>query len=111
MGTRPRSSIAVLLGVLLILAVAPAVGRAQGQARISVRQFGWQADGSLSSASWNPVSVRVSGPPTSDEIARVQVVLRVSNASGGARGGLYTLGAYGQDVALPAGVEKDQRIW
>src|SRR5262245_36043509 len=99
----------LLLGVLCALAT-PAV-HAQGQPRLQVRQLGWQGDGSLSSGSWNPVLVHVTGSAQTNDVARVLVVLKLNFSSNSGRTGVYPLGAYGQDVALPPGVDKDLRIW
>src|SRR4051812_216769 len=81
---------------------------AQGPS-IEIRQLGWQRDGSLTPASWNPVNLRVGGSSSNDTL-RVQLLLKFG-AGPSARPQFYPLGAYGQDVALPPGVEKDLRLW
>src|SRR3977135_1328228 len=101
------------VAALVALALATfGVGAAQAQTapRIEVRQFGWQADGSLLSGGWNPVLLRVTGTGDTESASRVQVVLKTPIGST-ARPLLYPQATYGQEVALPAGVPKDLKIW
>src|SRR5690242_6143439 len=100
--------VAALLLALLWLAVPNALAQSQAPS-IEIRQLGWQGDGSLTPASWNPVTLHVSGSTTNDTF-RAQLVLRYG-AGPSARPQFYPLGAYGQDIALPPGVEKDLRLW
>jgi hypothetical protein len=86
------------------------VGLAQSGPRIEVRQVGWQPDGTLLAGSWNPVLVRVTGNGDTDSASRVQVVLKTQIGTA-ARPLLYPQATYGQEVALPAGVAKDLKIW
>jgi hypothetical protein len=109
----------LFVALIILLIGAASSAHAQATARLQVRQFGWQGDGSLSSGSWNPVLVHVSGAAATnrfegragDAQARVLVVLKLAVSNGSGRAGIYPLGAYGQDVALPPGVDKDLRIW
>jgi hypothetical protein len=103
--------VAALLLALLGLVASGGLARAQqGQGpAVEIRQLGWQGDGSFAPAAWNPVLLHVGGSATNDTL-RVQLVLRYG-AGPSARPQFYPLGAYGQEIALPPGVEKDVRLW
>ena len=95
---------------LLLLAIAwaqPAPLRAQGV--LEVLQVGW--DGTTVPGTWSPLQVRVGGSGA-DTTARVEVLLKVrvpQPPSGTAVE--YPVAAYGQEVALPAGVTKEVTLW
>ncbi len=97
------------LGVLILGLVwlAPTAA-AQTTPQLELRQFGWQADGTLSPRSWNPVLVRVSG--TGDDTLRVQATLKMSTGSAN-QTFITPVATYAQDVALPRGVTKDVKLW
>jgi hypothetical protein len=102
----------MLLACAGLLALVAGYGTAIAQSgpRLEVRQFGWQTNGSVVAASWNPVAVRVTGSSETDGAARVQVILKVKLTSG-SQSILYPLSAHAQEVALPAGVTKDVKLW
>ena len=81
---------------------------AQTTPQLELRQFGWQADGTLSPRSSNPVLVRVSG--ASDDTVRVQATLKMSVGSAN-QTFITPIATYAQDVALPRGVSKDVKLW
>jgi hypothetical protein len=97
------------MGVLLCWLAwqAPDVA-AQSAPQLELRQFGWQADGTLSPRSWNPVLVRVSG--AGDDTVRVQATLKMSTGSAN-QTFITPVATYAQDVALPRGVTKDVKLW
>ncbi|HUE75235.1 MAG TPA: hypothetical protein VMP10_00290 [Chloroflexota bacterium] len=78
---------------------------------LEVLQVGW--DGTVVSNTWSPVRLRIQGGDANGT-ARVEVLLLASFPHGA--GPMATpvaqpVAAYGQDVALPAGVEKELTIW
>jgi hypothetical protein len=76
---------------------------------LEVVQVGW--DGQIVAGSWSPVRVRLTGGGA-DLVARVEVVSS-ARVQFGPQGSTieYPTGAYGQEVALPAGVAKDVTLW
>jgi hypothetical protein len=76
---------------------------------IEVLRVGW--DGTVVPTAWSPVKVRATGGDR-DVTARVEVELRGRWQPGPqATPVSYPLGAYGQELALPAGVAKELTIW
>lgn len=107
---RPRSAVLPAVATLLMmvcLAFPGAVRAADGS--LELLQTGW--DGTVVPGSWNPVRVRVTGGGA-DTTARVEVVLKNRfQANPQTAAAEYPIGAYGQEVALAAGVAKEITIW
>jgi hypothetical protein len=97
------------LAVVASLALLPASALAQQAGpQIEIRQFGWQADGTLTSRGWNPILLRVSG--ANAPAARVQASLKLSVGSAN-QTFITPVAVYAQDVSLPAGVSRDVKLW
>jgi hypothetical protein len=96
-----------LIALLIALGVLwPSTAGAQS---LEVLQVGW--DGTVVPSAWSPVKVRVTGGER-DVTARVEVELQGRVQMGPqATPAAYPLGAYGQELALPAGVAKELTIW
>lgn len=76
---------------------------------LEVLQVGW--DGQVVPGSWSPVRVRLTGG-SSDLSGQVEVVSKVRVQTGPQATPIeYAIGAYGQDVALPAGTVKEVTLW
>lgn len=76
---------------------------------LEVLQVGW--DGQVVQGSWSPVRVRLTGG-SSDLSGQVEVVSKVRVQTGPQATPIeYAIGAYGQDVALPAGTVKEVTLW
>ena len=100
-------AILVLLATALAGAVFPATASAGGG--LEVLQVGW--DGTTVPGSWSPVRVRVTGDGA-DSNARVELLLKVRYQPGPQSAFVeHPVGAYGQEVTLPAGVVKEVTIW
>ncbi|MHB0870218.1 MAG: hypothetical protein ACYC66_11635 [Chloroflexota bacterium] len=98
-------AIAVLLAACLIFPVT--VRAFDGS--LELLQAGWE--GTVAPGSWNPVKVRVTGGGA-DTTARLEVVLKTRFQPNPQSPAVdYPTGAYGQEVALPAGVAKEITLW
>ncbi len=101
------SSCLLLLAALLLL-----VRTAAAAEPLEIVSVGW--DGTVVPGAWSPLRVRVSGG-ASDVNARVDVVVKSRMPSPGGSAPIaipdQVVGAYGQDVALPAGTTKELTIW
>ncbi len=76
---------------------------------LEVLQVGW--DGQVVPGSWSPVRVRLTGG-SSDLAGRVEVVSKARIQTGPQATPIeHAVGAYGQDVALPAEVAKEVTLW
>lgn len=99
--------LAALLAVIGMMPI-PSIALASDPA-IEVLRAGW--DGAVVPASWNPVRVRVTGGAV-DANVRVEIVLKTRyQPSPQATPMEYPVGAYGEDVALPASVSKEVTLW
>jgi hypothetical protein len=99
------------LTALLAFALLPASALAQQQQQgpqLEIRQFGWQADGTLTPRGWNPIVLRVGG--VNEPTARVQATLKLSVGSAN-QTFITPVATYAQDVSLPAGVTRDVKLW
>ena len=99
----------VALSIAVLLAATYSAAAAE---TLQITSVGW--DGTVVPGTWTPVRVTVSGA-TSDVNARLEVIVKYRQPS---PGGPVTMtmpdriiGAYGQDVALPAGTTKELTIW
>jgi hypothetical protein len=97
---------------LLLLALLPfGLSRPAAAAEpLEVLAVGW--DGIVAPGTWSPLRVRVNGG-TADLSARVDVIVKYRAPSQGAPITIpdQVVGAYGQDVALPAGTTKELTLW
>jgi hypothetical protein len=109
---RPKASAQITiacLGVSLLWLVWQApTATAQTTPQLELRQFGWQADGTLGPRSWNPVLVRVRG--ADDDTLRVQATLKLVLGST-SQTFVTPVATYASDVALPRGVTRDVKLW
>jgi hypothetical protein len=104
-----RRTAAVALAIVAWLAWLPASALAQPAGpQIEIRQFGWQADGTLTARGWNPILLRVSG--VNEPAARVQASLKLSVGSAN-QTFITPVAVYAQDVSLPAGASRDVKLW
>jgi hypothetical protein len=97
--------------MLACLACLPASALAQPQSQgpqIEIRQFGWQADGTLTSRGWNPVLLRVSGANAPS--ARVQATLKLSVGSAN-QTFVTPVAVYAEEVSLPQGATREVKLW
>jgi hypothetical protein len=96
------------LALLLWFGLRTPHALAQSAPQLEIRQFGWQADGTLTSRGWNPILLRASG--ADEAAARVQATLKLS--VGSANQTFTTpVAVYAQDVSLPAGATRDVELW
>ncbi len=97
---------------LLLAALLALVSPAAAAESLDVLSVGW--DGTVVPGAWSPIRVRVAGG-ASDVNARVDVVVKYRMPSPGGPTPIsipdQVVGAYGQDVALPAGTTKELTIW
>lgn len=94
-----------MLPILLLASAAPAA--ADGE--LTVLQVGW--DGTVVPGTWSPVRVQVTGG-AAESRARVEVLIRNRYQPNPQASAVeYPVGAYGQEVALPAGSTKEIVIW
>jgi hypothetical protein len=95
------------LGFSALLLGARAVAAADD---IEVLSVGW--DNTVVPGTWTPVRMRVTGGG-SDVTARVEVIVKFRPPAQGAPITFpdQMVGAYGQDVALPAGAMKEFTVW
>ena len=106
---RARAGLLVI-GFVTVFACLLLPARAFADApTLELLQVGW--DGQVVPGSWSPVRVRLTGG-SSDLTGRVEVVTKMRVQTGPQATPVeYAAGAYGQDVALPAGVAKDVTLW
>ncbi|MBI2954957.1 MAG: hypothetical protein HYY30_11625 [Chloroflexi bacterium] len=104
-----RASLLVI-GLLTVIAgiLLPTTVSAETSV-LEVLQVGW--DGQVVPGSWSPVRVRLTGG-NSDVAGRVEVVSKARVQTGPQATPIeYAIAAYGQEVALPAGVAKEVTLW
>jgi|GEM_PF-2765981 len=102
----PRLAILLITVALGLVACLPSAVRAEGT--LELVQVGW--DGKVAMAGWNPVRVKVAGG-AADAIVRVEVVLRAKYQMSPQNSVEFPVGAYGEDVSLPAGASKEVTLW
>src|SRR5262245_37836557 len=105
-GTGYRLLLLAFLVVALLGLTLSSMPSAAAEAGIEVVSVGW--DGTVVPGTWSPVQVRVSGA-TSDLNAQLDVVVKYRQPSPGSQVTIpdQVIGAYGQEVALPAGSTKE----
>ncbi|HEX2988218.1 MAG TPA: hypothetical protein VHS06_08625, partial [Chloroflexota bacterium] len=103
----PPGVLAVAMSLLLLIVASAA---ASAEMAVEVTQIGW--NGIAVPGAWNPVRVRATGDGANANV-RIEVVsiARQQNGPQGATVVEYATGAYGQEVALPAGVTKEVTLW
>ncbi len=106
LGRCPRLATLLITLALALIACLPSAVRAEGT--LELLQVGW--DGKVASVGWNPVRVKVMGG-VADTTVRVEAVLRAKYQSSPQNFVEYPVGAYGEDVSLPAGASKEVTLW
>ncbi len=98
-----------LLVLMLLMVALASPTTIQAESVLEVLEVGW--DGTTMPEAWNPVRLRVTNDGA-DTTGRVELVVKGNYYTGGqATPVAYPVAAYGEDVALPAGVTKDVTIW
>jgi hypothetical protein len=106
-GLLVRLLIVALMATTAILLVPS--NASASEVGIEVLQAGW--DGSVVPGCWNPVKLRVTGG-AADANVRVEIVLKSRYQPGPQATPMeYSVGAYGEEVALPAAVSKEVTLW
>ncbi len=103
-------AIGVLALLLFLVAGLMVPSRVVGsETSLEVLRVGW--DGAIVPGTWTPVRVRVTGGDA-DLNARVEVVMKARYQTGPQSPTVeYPVGAYGQEMALPAGAAKEVTLW
>lgn len=99
--------LALLLGVLCLLPAAQA-GADEAAPSLEVLEVGWE--GHSTTGAWAPVRVKVTGTGR-DLDALVEVMLENQYQTGPNTSVRIPLGAYAQEVSLPANASKEVTVW